>query len=424
MLPKLSSLLRHSVSKNAFALTINQASNYIIPLLLIPFLTRALGVSTFGEVAIALSAIQLCFIFTDYGFSISATHAISLNRDNHRYIERKISRIFFAKLALTSIACLTLIATPALFHKLNNIESLFFAGIISVIAQSFQPTWLFQGLEKMKNITIYNVLTKFVYAGLVISIVRGPGDATLIIYLWGLANFLGLIASLYLMYKSGFKIRTVPLSEVISEIKESTQYFWSRLAVSTYTAASTLIIGLQSPIQAAQFNVCEQIYKAAQNATSPINSALFPYMAKYQNWGLFIKVVSITAIILGLGCLFFWLFSPEIVNLVFGENYNSITPTLGIFLATTTINYLGVSFGYSAFSALNRTDIANKTVMFGAGLHLINISILYILADITAFNIAIAILITESAVMLMRLIFLVLLYKRSPLKLKSPYEQL
>lgn len=405
--------MRHSVFRNAFALAINQISNYIIPLLLIPFLTKTLGVSAFGQVAITLSAVQLCFILTDYGFSISATHGISLNRDNRSYINRKISRIFFAKIVLTTIACLGLIVAPELSLELKKTEALFLAGTIAVVAQSFQPTWLFQGLERMKNITTYNILTKVLYAGLVISFVREPEDTTLVILFWGIANLLGLSASIYLMKKSGFTVSFVSWREALGEIKESTQYFWSRLAVSTYTAASTLIIGAQSPVQAAHFNICEQIYKAAQNLTSPISSALFPYMAKHRNWAIFLKTVSITATILCAGCFSFFLLSPEIVKFIFGESYSSIVPTLRVFLATSIINYLGVSLGYTAFSALNRTDIANKTVIVGSGLHVTSLFLLLRFSEITAFNVALVILATESAVMLMRLICLTLLYKKS-----------
>lgn len=412
MLLKTHRLLQHSVSRNAFALTINQISNYIIPLLLIPFLTKALGVSVFGHVAITLSAIQICFILTDYGFSLSATQAISINRNNHSYIESKISRIFYTKLLLTILACTALVIVPEAIKQLKDIKNLFIAGTIAVIAQSFQPTWLFQGIEQMKNITLYNVVTRLLYVGLVISFVREPTDAIKVIYFWGVANSFGLIASILLMKTSGYHLRLISLNEILEELRESADFFWSRLAVSTYTAASILIIGIQSPIQAAQFSVCEQIYKAAQNVTSPVSSALFPYMAKHRDWKLFGRVISTIAVVLSIGCFFFWLLSPKIVSILFGEVYVAALPTLSIFLITTIINYLGVSFGYSAFSALNRTDIANKTVLFGAMLHLTCLFFLFQLSSITAFTVALAILATESTVMLMRLAFLIFLYRK------------
>ena len=83
-----------------------QASNYVVPLLLIPFLTRQLGLEGFGLVAIALSAIQLALVLTDYGFTLSATFAISINRENLEYINQKIGSIFGAKAILVGLVFL------------------------------------------------------------------------------------------------------------------------------------------------------------------------------------------------------------------------------------------------------------------------------------------------------------------------------
>ena len=58
----------HSVTKNVSALGVMQIANYVVPLLLLPFLARQLGIEAFGVVAITFASIQLVMVLTDYGF--------------------------------------------------------------------------------------------------------------------------------------------------------------------------------------------------------------------------------------------------------------------------------------------------------------------------------------------------------------------
>lgn len=93
-------LRQHSVTRNASALGLMQVVNFAVPLMLLPFLTRQLGMEGFGQVAVVLAAIQVAYVLTDYGFSFSATYAISLNRDDRGYINKKIGAIFAVKALL------------------------------------------------------------------------------------------------------------------------------------------------------------------------------------------------------------------------------------------------------------------------------------------------------------------------------------
>ena len=393
----------HSVTRNAAALGIMQIANYAVPLLLLPFLTRQLGLEAFGIVAITLAAIQFAFVLTDYGFTLSATYAISVNRDNINYINKKIGAVFGAKALLLSAAAIALLAIPHAVQKLSIYAPYFAAALIATAAQAFQPIWLFQGVERMKNITIYTVATKVLYALLVLILVRAPDDAILVIFCWSAAQFIGLIASIYFMYAEGYRITTPSFTSIKEEFKQGAQFFWSRLAVSLYTSASTLIVGTHSTVQAAHFSVCEQIYKAGQNITSPINNAMFPYMAKNKDWNAFYKVLMITGLVMILGCLTLSFFAEFVLGLLFGAEYKVATPVLLVFMCTTVVNYFAVTFGYSAFSALGRIGIANISVIAGGVLHATILSLQYLFYEISAYNVAFAVLATEIFVMTVRI---------------------
>jgi PST family polysaccharide transporter len=137
-----------------------QVVNFAVPLMLLPFLTRQLGMEGFGQVAVVLAAIQVAYVLTDYGFSFSATYAISLNRDDRGYINKKIGAIFAVKALLLIPTCLALLSAAYLISTFNAYFDYFVIAIIAVIAQAFLPIWLFQGLERMRNVALYTVGTK------------------------------------------------------------------------------------------------------------------------------------------------------------------------------------------------------------------------------------------------------------------------
>lgn len=390
-----------------------QIANYAVPLLLLPFLTHKLGIESFGIVAIILAAIQFSFVITDYGFTLSATYEISKNRENTDYINKKIGSIFGAKLVLVSGIAMVAVLYVYAFENSAAYRPYIIGAMIAVIAQAFQPTWLFQGIERMKSITIYTVLTKVVYASLVLFFVETAADALLVIYFWGAAQAMGLIASMYLIFSEGYRIYPPTLKSITNEFKVGAQFFWSRLAVSLYASASTLIIGTHSTTQAAQFSVCEQIYKAGQNITSPVNNAMFPYMAKNKDWKVFFGVLFTTGFLVALGCIGVSIFAEEIITTLFGTDYKSATPILLVFLCTTVVNYFAVTFGYSAFAALGKIEIANYSVIAGAAFHAVVLSWIYIGHDVNALNIALAILATETLVMFFRAFTFLYLKKKA-----------
>ena len=393
------------VFKNTIFLFVLQIFNYATPLLLLPFLTRTLPVGEFGAVMVAMSALQLAFVITDYGFGLSATYNIAKNRDDKVYVNNLIARIFTSKLILVCIAVAFLLVVAAL-PVYAHYELIFVCGVLAIVAQAYQPLWFFQGLERMKNYTIYMVLTKIIHVCLVILLVKNHGDGCFVLLSWSFSNLVGMAAALLMVRRLGYTLGFSKIIDSVTELKKSAQFFWSRLSVALYTSASAIIVGTSGLHQAALFSAAEQAYKAGQNVTSPISQSLYPYMAKEKNWVLFKKVVFPVGMLILIGSSVVSYFGEFFLGLVFGPDYLGAKQVLNVFMLTLTVNFFGVNFGYPACAAIERPDIANKTVMFGVMLHASVITFLLITRKITAFNVALSVLITELLVMFLRVYLL------------------
>ena len=108
---------------NVASLGILQLANYIIPIIIIPFVVRALGVEIFGKVSYAQNIITYLTIVVNYGFEYSATQDVAINRDDRN----KLSTVFwttirfkFCLLLITFLLLLILFFTFGVSYYLTN----------------------------------------------------------------------------------------------------------------------------------------------------------------------------------------------------------------------------------------------------------------------------------------------------------------
>lgn len=68
-----------------------QAVNYIAPLVLVPYLTRILGVEKYGVLGLAITVSQYLILLTDFGFNFTASRKIAQFKDS----KVRVSQIFW-----------------------------------------------------------------------------------------------------------------------------------------------------------------------------------------------------------------------------------------------------------------------------------------------------------------------------------------
>jgi len=99
--------------KNITALYGLHLFKYLIPLMLIPYLARTLGLAVWGELAIAQAFAAYLGLIIEYGFEFSATKTLAKNKSNPIMRSIILSEVMGAKVLLIIIAIL--ISLPFLF---------------------------------------------------------------------------------------------------------------------------------------------------------------------------------------------------------------------------------------------------------------------------------------------------------------------
>jgi len=114
------SLAKTSSAENAGWLYLTQFSNYVIPLVTVPYLLRLLGPSSYGEVGFGQGLARYLAIDVNYGFDLSATRDISSVRSNALEVKRISSAIWTAKLKLLILALGLLMALIVFVGKVGK----------------------------------------------------------------------------------------------------------------------------------------------------------------------------------------------------------------------------------------------------------------------------------------------------------------
>ena len=386
--------------KNFGALSIIQLASYVAPLLMLPYLSRILGVDGFGVVFFGVSFVAICGTLTDFGFELYAPFKIARHRADISYINKLAGAIFGAKLFLYLIVSLITIMFAFIGNDYETNFILLF--LFPMFFYSIQPNWLFQSLENTFEIASYFIISRFIYIGLVFVFVNTPDDYFRVIICLGLCVSINAILSLRKMIKLGYFPLQPSFSAVRSVIFESSGYFYARASASIYNVGGTVFLGLVSTsAQAGYFYAAEQLFRGLQGLFLPVAQALYPYMSRKRDRKAFILVFSL-AMILCLTCILVGVFAGELIlELVFGANFGpSFLPFL-VFLFILAINVPSTLISYPFLGAMGHSDYVNMTIIIAGIVQFCLLIILYMLDFTTAFDVTVCILIAELFVVVM-----------------------
>lgn len=350
------------VFKNFTYLSILNGLNIVLPLLVIPYLTNVIGVAHYGVYAYILVLVQNINVVTQYGFQFSATKKISQNRDDHSFLEQYCSNILCARFLVATL-CIALVL--ALSHWALDTSDRFFmflTAIGMIYGDVFIPTWLFQGLERMKYMTIVNASSKILFTILIFVVVIRPEDYEYIMLLNSLGFLLAAILSMVLVRKQ-FKIRLPKprMKEVFSELRESLSLCFSMIGIDLYRNMNVVVLNFfVSDAAMGVYALAERVIKAAQSFITPVSQALFPHMSlkiKQEGVGKSMALLRRAAIFLFIltmvVALVIFFCGDFLVSLV-GKDFSEIKPLMNWMYPVLIFGCMNFLLGFVGLVNLNQ----------------------------------------------------------------------
>lgn len=344
-----------------------QFSNYVLPFLVIPLLTRALGVDGFGKYAFYLGVANLLLVFIRFGFEFSATRSISIHSTNKDKIIEIVSSVLVIKLLLLIFAVM-IFSFIVIFAKPDpQITMLLLGGGLLLTGQMLLPVWYFQGIQQMKFVTLYTVVTKIFYVGLLFFLISEKQDYGKATFVYGFSFFVaGIVSAVHMLYQLNFKFVTSKAS-IKETFKDALPFFTSRVFVMTYTSSMIPLIGfIGTPAQAAIYAASEKLYNAAQSVMYPITNALYPHVAKNKDLVLFKKLFVLSLFLVIVGCLLAYFLAPYLIVFLFGQDFKASAEIFNIHTIALLFVFPSMMLGFPLLAALGFSKEANSVVIVGA----------------------------------------------------------
>lgn len=257
------------VLKNFIYLGLTKGIDFIVPVILLPFLVRTLGLEQFGVLSFVLAVGIYFTAIMQYGFNVTAVRDIARVRHDEQALNETFSIYLLASLAVISAASL---GFAALFLTSwgQQHEMLYLATWVFCVSQALLPSWLFQGLERMKYVAITNSGIKILYVVSILFLVSEPADAFLVPLLQGLAGLIGVaLAWGFIVQKSLCRFGIPPIASVWAVCRQGWPAFVTQFAPTLYTNSMTFILGLTASAKLVG------IYAAATRIIDVFNALAF-----------------------------------------------------------------------------------------------------------------------------------------------------
>jgi len=406
--------LSHSILlENFFSLFALFSIVNLFPFITVPYLVRVLGAERYGLVAFAQSFVHFFNMFIDYGFNLSATKEISANRNDNK----KISSVFFTVLIIKSIlAIFSFLVFLILIFSIEKFAiewKLYLFAFVIAFGHIFYMNWMFQGMEKMKIITVLGIFDRVIYTLSIFLFIKDEQHYIYVPLLTSIIFFAVSILSIIIAIKNFNIIPIIPtFEEVTTHLKEGFHTFLSTISYTLYTNSPTFFIGLILGNKYAGFyNVAERIIGLCRGLINIIFQVYYPHLANYvkNNFSLYLqKWKNLLFVVLGVSFLLLIviIFLPyDLFVFVLSKNFETSFYIMKILSFSLVLQSLMNLFGMQSMLILGYTRAYGVSYMYFAILFIIIMPVILLISH-NIYFVVLFLLLTEVCIVVYRVHFL------------------
>jgi len=207
------------------------------------------------------------------------------------------------------------------------------------------PDWFFQAVERMKYITILNLLSKLLFTIAVFVFIKEKSDYILQPLFTSLGYLIsGIIAMYLIINKWGVKLKHPLFREILKTIKGSTDVFINNIMPNLYNSFSVMLLGFfGGPVSNGLLSAGSKFVAIVQQFMSVISRTFFPFLSRridkhtlYSRFSFFIAL---------LFSVLLFIFAPVIIKLFFTQEFNDAILVLRIMSFSTLFLSLSNIYG-------------------------------------------------------------------------------
>lgn len=394
------------LKKNTVSLTLLQIGQFVVPLIVLPHLTRVLGAEGFGQFGFAVAFTMYFLLVVEWGFNLSATRDVSVNRSDRTARSIIFWETLIARVGLTLVSIALILLLVVSVPKLNALSTLLWLGVMQVLAATLSTAFYYQGIEKMGVMALINLGIRLLSIPLMIVFVREPDQVALAFSIQAACFLAASLVNLALLLRSGEVIWVCPrFSGSLKSWLTSSPLFLSYAGTSLYTNSNVIILGFVASEAAVGYFVAGfTLVKAVVGLSGPFAHAVFPRASLVISRdpggsAAFLKKMlrlqGLLGLVLSLGLL---MFLPWGVTWFYGQDFEETVSVVAWLSALPVLVCLASALGMQTLVPLGKNQWFSG-VLLTCGV--LNCFLLFSLGYLWgSTGAAIAVLITECLIMI------------------------
>ena len=264
---------RSKVKKNYIYNMIYQVFLIIVPLITTPYVSRVLGSEGVGTYSFTLS-ITSYFVFAGtLSLSLYGRREIAFFQKDREARSKTFWQINIVKWITMSLSLFVFYLTC--IHN-TNYGTYFLIFSLELLANMFDISWYYHGIEEFKTLTIRNLIVKTLCTAGIFIFVNSPDDLWLYILIYCLSNLLSSLSLWALLPKTISRVK-VTIKETKKHIVPVLILFLPQMATEIYTVLDRTMLGFLTN-NMSEVGIYEQSQKIVKMALSVI-TALSPVMS-------------------------------------------------------------------------------------------------------------------------------------------------
>ena len=269
----------------------------------------------------------------DFGFNFTATKEVALHKDNPQLLRNIFWNTLTAKTGLLTASFIIFTLLMYAVPRFSVYRSTAFIFFLMVVGNTFSFVWYFQGLGKIRLVSIANIISKLLILPLIFWFVKTPNDYLKAAFIQASVYlFSALLTTGILVLGKMLPAYQKPAWEQIQTgLRSAFPVFLSMVASSLYVALFAVILGFFStPTEVGKYTAAEKIMRSfCYLILLPISQAFFPKisaMSQSAKNDAYLLIKKITFSVGGIMLLVFMIlfFFSEFILTLLGKDYEGI----------------------------------------------------------------------------------------------------
>ena len=247
-----------------------------LPIITTPYVSRVLAPEGIGAYNYSYSVVSLVITFAQLGTTLYGQREIAFVQNDSNKRSLVFAEIFLIRLIAT------LLAIPIYFLIIDcndSYSAILMYMFIYIIANIFDISWFYQGLEEFKVTAIRNIAVKLSGVFLVFAFIHNKDDLNLYVIILALSQLVGNI-SIWSNLKKYIDFQCFKSICLVKHLKPILALFLPTAAMYVYVYIDKIILGIfSSDVQVGYYSQSEKIVRLLLTIITSLGAVLLPHIS-------------------------------------------------------------------------------------------------------------------------------------------------